>query len=499
MDNFTEILTQQANKQPDAIAIVKEDEHISYQQLEKLAWQCATYLYQQGIREGDVVIHMLEDELLIVIAMLANAKIGATMLAVQKTVPKAFLDKTIDEVNAKFILSNNQINIQNYLQVISLKKELFDEIKIDKSVYIDNPKAPWQIVIGSGSSGKRKLIVKNHYKYINRLTLTKNWLLADIHTRVASFTPLEYISSKALFFETLERGATFVVLPKNITSIELVKKYKITILHSTVFHIERLLNNIKNNINMYNTQLLSNLKMLIIGGSRVSDDLRKRIKSKLTNNLYVRYGINECGTVSVTSLDKVFTVSETVGSPIKGLEVEIVDNDNNLKVKNEIGLIRIKILNIVDGYLNDEKATKKAFKDGWFYPGDIGKFTEDGQLIHLGRADDMMIMNGINIYPSQIENVMLEHPDVEEAYAFALKHKIIQDIPVCAVVLTKTSSTTNKELMQYAYKNLSSYKPQFIAILGETPRNQQGKVVKQDLIKLVLQKFQKNQIAKKSS
>uniref|UniRef100_Q3ARY0 Acyl-CoA synthetases (AMP-forming)/AMP-acid ligases II-like protein n=1 Tax=Chlorobium chlorochromatii (strain CaD3) TaxID=340177 RepID=Q3ARY0_CHLCH len=486
MKNFTEILTQQALKQPDAIAVIREDEHISYQRLEELVWQCVMYLYQQGVREGDVVVHIFEDELLIVIAMLANARMGATMLSVPETVPKNFLQETIKEVNVSFILSDLHINNSIHLNAISLKKEFFKEIKADKSIYVENPKVPWLIIIGSGSTGKQKLIPIDHDKFINRLELTKNWFPIIKSDIVTSFTPLDYGSAKEIFCQTLTMSATYFLLPKNKISIYLINKYHITILHSTVFHIEKLLQNIAPS----SRQTLNKLKILLMGASRISSNLRQRIKSILTNNLYVRYGTNELGTVSITSIDKVFSSNETVGFSIKGIELEIVNENGSIQSKDKPGVIRIKSPAMINGYLNDKEASKKAFKNGWFYPGDIGKFTEDGQLIHVGRADDMMIMNGINIYPSQIENAILQHPDVEEAFAFPLKHKIAQDLPVCAVVLKKESNVSQKILMHYAHEHLGAYSPQLIVILDKDPRNQQGKIVRTDLIKIVQQKIQ---------
>jgi cyanophycin synthetase len=267
--------------------------------------------------------------------------------------------------------------------------------------------------------------------------------------------------------------------------IDFLKKYKVTTLHASVFHIEKLLHALPSSV----TNILGFLKILSLGYSSVNEGLRKHIKSKLTKNLFIRYSTNEIGPISYTSLENVFSIPPSVGKPIEGVEVEIVDSEGKLKPAQSVGLIRMKSPGMVDGYLNDEDATKKAFIDGWFYPGDIGKLTEDGQLIHLGRSDDMMIMNGINIYPAQIENAMLKHDDVTEAIAFPLKHKIYQDLPVCAVVLRKDSETSQKELLEYAHDCLGSYQPQLVIILDKSPRNEQGKIIKKELQHLVKTRF----------
>ncbi len=483
MNNFTDILIQQANERPNAIALIKENEQISYHQLNKLVWQCATYLYQQGIREGDVVVHMFEDELLIVIAMLANARMGATMLASVQMVSKEFLEEVVNEINASFILSDSNINQLTSEETIPLRIDFFKEIEINKTCYIKKPIAPWQIVIGSGSTGKRKLIVIPHTQEVARQNLLKNWLGYDFNDRVTSFTPLSYPPSKRRFLESITAGSTYMILSnsKQFIPIQTLQEYQVTVLHTNVFHIQNILNSLPKN----SCNILSFLKILSIGSSIVNDELRKNIYNKLTKKLYIRYGTNESGPIALTSTCDIFNTQGTVGRIIKEVKVEIVDDKGNIKSANKEGLIRVKSPFMINSYYNDAKATEKAFKGGWFYTGDLGKFNDDGQLIHLGRADDMMILSGINIYNFQIENEMLKHPDVEEAFAFPFKHEVYQEIPVCAVVLKKDSNATQKTLLNYVRKNLGIYGPRLIKVLVETPRNQQGKIVRKDLIQLI--------------
>ena len=141
------------------------------------------------------------------------------------------------------------------------------------------------------------------------------------------------------------------------------------------------------------------LRALMPTGSIVSDRLRQRVLETLTPNLYVRYGTNETGSIALATPQDVHAISGTVGRPLSGVQVEVVAADGMSLPTGDIGQIRIRSPGMIDHYLDDDDATKRAFRDGWFLPGDLGKFTPDGQLIFLGRADQMMIMDGINIYP----------------------------------------------------------------------------------------------------
>ena len=103
---------------------------------------------------------------------------------------------------------------------------------------------------------------------------------------------------------------------------------------------------------------------------------------------------------------------------------------------------------MINGYLDDISATQKAFRDGWFYPGDVGQFLPDGQLLHLGRADNMMIVSGVNLYPAQVENCLRQVSGVREVVVKPLPHKSLQDLPCALIVAEKGLRLESKELLK---------------------------------------------------
>jgi len=214
-------------------------------------------------------------------------------------------------------------------------------------------------------------------------------------------------------------------------------------------------------------------------------NLRSRIKILLTEKLTVRYGTNECNPICSTTYDNVYSNEGTVGRPLQDVKIEIVDNNEKKKNTNETGLIRIMSSYIFEGYINNQQVTEQVVKNGWFYPGDIGKLTEDGQLIHMGRDDDMMIFNGINIYPLEIEKAILSHPNVLDAKAFPLKSKVHKDIPTCVVSLINHSKINEKILLEYVSQKLGNNNLKKIFILDSIPRTEVGKIIKKELLKKI--------------
>jgi acyl-coenzyme A synthetase/AMP-(fatty) acid ligase len=135
------------------------------------------------------------------------------------------------------------------------------------------------------------------------------------------------------------------------------------------------------------------------------------------------------------------------------------------------------------GYIGDEAASARAFRGGWYYPGDLGYLDEGGALYFRGRADDLMNYDGMKIYPADIEEVLLAHPAVAEAAAFPLPSDRHQDVPFAAVVLR--SPVAAATLLDWCRERLGARAPIKLAQLASLPRTERGKVNKQALVQFV--------------
>ncbi len=185
------------------------------------------------------------------------------------------------------------------------------------------------------------------------------------------------------------------------------------------------------------------------GGSAIPYAVRKRIEQNVTHNLYVRYAATECGSISMARPGE-HDEAETVGLMLDSIELEIVDDLGNRMAVGESGQIRMRAPGVATCYLNSPEDTAKRFRDGWFYPGDMGCIRKDGALIVQGRSDDMFILNGVNIFPVEIERVLEGHPDVSCAAALGLPSQVHGHIPVAAVEMKKSALTSPAELRHFA-------------------------------------------------
>ena len=192
------------------------------------------------------------------------------------------------------------------------------------------------------------------------------------------------------------------------------------------------------------------------------------------------YVTNEVWLACLASPKILSEVPDTVGNPVIGMSVEVVDPKGKKLKKGQSGEIRISGSGIIKKYIDDPEATAKSFKGGWFYPGDMGRF-EGKNLVFLGRSDDMMIFDGMNIYPVEIENALTLHPAIKEAAAFPIKHEVFQDVPAAAVTLNYEASL--QELYEHCGRTLGLKTPRQIKILKKFPTNAMGKTIKRDIIK----------------
>jgi len=226
--------------------------------------------------------------------------------------------------------------------------------------------------------------------------------------------------------------------------------------------------------------LLGGLNRLLSTGAILHPDERQAVIDRLNPNFINYYGSTEGGGTSVLLPKHSGDAAASVGEPIYQTEIQIVDDGGAEVPAGEAGHIRYRGPAVADGFYNDPEASNEAFRDGWFYPGDIGKFDMDGLLYLVGRAKDVIIRSGVNIYPAEIEQALLAHPAVGDAVALPWPHpERGEDIAVFVVAKEPVEETV---LLDHCRDNLASYKvPRGIFFIDEMPKTALGKIIKADL------------------
>jgi acyl-CoA synthetase (AMP-forming)/AMP-acid ligase II len=229
------------------------------------------------------------------------------------------------------------------------------------------------------------------------------------------------------------------------------------------------------------TPLFPKLRLLINSGSSLYPEERRRIMAELSPNFYNFYSTTEGGGISLLRPEHPDEASMSVGRPVFGTEVQVVDHDHQLVPTGTVGRIRYRGGSVANSFHRNPEETAVAFHDGWYYPGDLGHFDANGFLYLTGRAKDMIIRGGINIYPAEIEETLLAHPAVTDAAVVAWPAS--ERGEEVAAFVVRRSEVSEFELLEHCRQTLASYKlPKGIFFVDELPRSGMGKVLKPKLV-----------------
>lgn len=483
--NITFDLIGHALARPDAPALLLPHGTMSFRALDHAVWQYAATLQAQGVRAGQVVGLGFVEELGLVLALLALARLGATACSIPRSATASQRRQLAEQASLAWLASDQPERFECGVASLRLERQAIEasSTRIDERLMAQAPAAPWLLITGSGSTGRPKLIPVSHVQGRARSELGARALGLTPSDRVAALSHFDFSTSKFRLHEALWAGAACALELWSDTPqlLQRCARDRLTVLYGTVFHAEKLMASLPAD----SQPALPMLRAFELTASTVSDDLRQRFRQRLTPQLYVRYGINEAGPVAVAGPPEVYQVAGTVGRPPAGVEIELVDRRGQPLPPATIGLVRIRTPALVDGYLGDAAATRASFQDGGFLPGDLGLLTQDGQLVFYGRADHMLIMNGINIYPAEIEQLMAAHPAVADVAVVPVQHRVHQDIPVCALTLRAGATASEQALLEHASHRLGARGPYRVLIVEAIPRNPEGKLMRTELLRLI--------------
>ncbi len=224
------------------------------------------------------------------------------------------------------------------------------------------------------------------------------------------------------------------------------------------------------------------LKFATASGSRMRPDVVVRFMDQFGDVVYNNYNATEAGMIATATPSDLRAAPDTAGKPAVGTEVRILDADLAEVTAGDIGQIFVRNGSQFDGYTDPSKDASKQFHEGFIASGDLGRFDCTGRLFVVGRDDEMIVSGGENVYPVEVEKVLVGHDDVTEAAVIGVEDTEYGQRLAAFVVLTDDSSVTPDDLKRYVRENLANYKvPRAITVLDELPRNNTGKVLRSEL------------------
>ncbi|MGD0566713.1 MAG: long-chain fatty acid--CoA ligase [Candidatus Goldiibacteriota bacterium] len=238
--------------------------------------------------------------------------------------------------------------------------------------------------------------------------------------------------------------------------------------------------------------LFNSIRICISGGASIPVESIKKFEVKFRKPLVEGYGLSEASPICALNPLNGRRVPGSIGPAINNVAIVIRDDGGKEMPDGSTGELTVKGDNVMKGYYNNPEATAEALKDGWLYTGDIGKKDSDGYVYILDRKKDMIIVNGMNVYPREVEEILYKNPAVAEACVVGEKDELHGEIPVAVLVLKEGFSADEHAFRKFCREHIANYKvPHRIEFWKELPKNSTGKVLKKDIRDMIEERKQR--------
>lgn len=495
--NLGDFLAHYAEQTPNKTAIIFNDQNLSYADINRAANQLAHVLLALDVKKGDHIFLFSYRSPELIIAFLAALKIGAVAVPGNYELPLQQLRQLILSLHAKLLLcsekllpaitalQNKNLNCQTLLL-----KELGCQVwlkdgELTSGISSLNPKITSTendiayLNYTSGSTGEPKGAITTHANIIaNTKSAIKALALGRDDIHLCMFAPFAH--PHELLARPLYLGGTMVLLdhirPKSIA--QALTKHQVTAFMGLSPLFETLLD-----LNRNRTFNLDALKLPESGGMYTNSGLIKRFLQTFGVPIIPVWGSTETTGIAIANQPGQEAVYGSVGQPCPGYKVEIIDQQNQPVKIGETGELIFRGKGVVSGYYENRKKQDQAFRNEWYYSGDLARRDKDGNIYFIARRAGMLKVAGLAVFPQEIEMVLQEHPDILEVAVVGAQDRLRGEIPVAHMVLRPETELKKENLLAWCKEKLASYKlPRKIVYQNELPKTSNGKIDRQTLM-----------------
>jgi long-chain acyl-CoA synthetase len=468
-----------AAAEPDASALADDAVTLDNAEFADRVSRAAALLDRLGVGAGDVVAIAMPNRVELIIALFAAWRLGAAATPVNPALTPTEMQYQVDDAGAKVVIGDGLELDATVVDVDALAAEP----SIHRAPVEPRPAALALLIYTSGTTGKPKGVMLDHANIAAMCDMTRAGLGITAADHSLLILPLFHVNGIVVGTLTpLLAGGRVTVAgrfsPK--TFFAHVERIRPTYF-SAVPAIYAMLTSIPE----AETADTSSLRLVVCGAAPIPAELIARVEDVLGVALVEGYGLSEGSCASTLNPYDGVRKPGTVGLPLPGQQVRVVDQLGNPVPQGERGEIVIRGANVMRGYLNRPEDSAKTIVDGWLHTGDVGIFDEDGYLRIVDRIKDMIIRGGENIYPKEIETALYSNDGVLEAAVVGRPDDVLGEVVVAYVAVRPAAAVTVEQLEALCAERLANYKrPVAIEILDELPKNAVGKIDKPALREL---------------
>jgi len=487
--NLSEAIAHQARARPDQPAILAGPRRFDYAEIEPLVHGFACHLAARGIGAGEVVGVALKDTPEHLLAILGCMRLGAVTLPLDWRWTEVEKLAVAQRFHARLVLVEADapplpgLPCEGF-DIASFAARAAAAAAADPGrVFPQDGQAPLLISLSSGTTGRPKGPMITHYHLLRRFWT--HWIDLGLNARdtYMSATPLYFGGGRTFSLSILFAGGTLVLFPPPYKPEELVAE--IGRRHVTsVFLVPTLLRRL---LDLPEASLapVRRLNLLLSSGAPLTPFERRAIRDRLCANFFEYYASTEGGGISLLCPADIDRHEDSVGRPVFGVDVAVFDDEGRPLGPGEVGRLAYRGPGVALSFHEDPEASAEAFQDGWYFPGDLGAVNEAGFVFLKGRKKDMIIRGGVNIYPVEVESVLLSDAAVAEAAVVGWPSRDFGEEVAAFVSLRPGAGDAAAEperLRALCAARLAPYKvPKQVFIRDELPKNTSGKIVKPPL------------------
>jgi long-chain acyl-CoA synthetase len=486
MTNLARNLLNTADKHPDRSAVKLDEQLLSYTDLLDTAARMASLLRNLGVNPGDRVALQLPNVPAFPIACYGALLAGATVVPMNPLLKAREVTYYLGDSGAKVVIVGDQMaeaaeeaGATEGAQVLEVGPMGPSELPDERLELIERDDTDTAVILyTSGTTGKPKGAELTHANLAsNARTAAETLLEIGPLDVVMGCLPLFHVFGMTCGLNaSVLTGACLTVLPRFYAdrALQMIERDRVTVFEGVP--------------TMYSAMLraanraevdLSRLRTCVSGGAAMPVEVLRSFEREFDCVVLEGYGTSETSPVASFNHPHAPRKPGTIGTPVRGVRMRLVDANGHDAADSSIGEIAIRGEGLMKGYWNRPDATKEAIPDGWFRTGDLGTRDDDGYYTIVDRKKEIIIRGGYNIYPREIEEVLYEHPAVAEAAVIGLKHPDLGEEVGAAVVLKPGAVAAPEQLRDYVKSRVAAYKyPRRVWLVLSLPKGPTGKILR---------------------
>jgi long-chain acyl-CoA synthetase len=499
--NAADPLRETAGRRLDKTALLFHDQPVTYAELDREADRCAAGLAALGVRKGDRVAVMVHNVPHFVYAYQGILRAGGVMVPLNTMFTAEEVATIVADAEARILFV-----AEPFLPSV---EGLRDALPMLEHVVVVGGRPvgamTWEQMIGrggeggvkgppastddlavlaytSGTTGRPKGAMLSHGNLLANLDqMAKVPLLAEAEPDVVLLAlPLFHIYAlNVILGMTIRAGAAAILLERfdAVRSLESAGRHRATILFGAPPMFIAWLNT--PGVERYD---LSSVRVAVSGAAPLPGAVLEEFQRRLGITIWEGYGLTETAPAVTSNAMGPAPKASSIGKPLPDLELRVVDEHGDDVEEGDPGEIVVRGPNVFRGYWRQEQGTAEVVRDGWFHTGDVAYADEDGYLFLVDRKKDLVIVSGFNVYPREVEEVLVRNPKVADAAVIGIPHPYTGEAVKALVVTRPGEAATEEEIIEFCRRSLARFKcPQVVEFVRELPHTQTGKVLKRAL------------------